>query len=285
VIRSLPTKAKSIHKYSAGKVLTIAGSGKYSAAALLTSKSALKVGAGASIICFPKSIRSFVHKNLSEVVLKEYEDQNCEFLSTENVEELAGNISWADVVALGPGLGREVETQKAVIELLKKKNFKRIVIDADALFAISYKKYKKINLTNFILTPHHGEFCNLIGIKPDDFKKNILRYGRKFVKETGAYLVLKGAPTMIFQPSGKVLINTVGNPGMAKFGTGDVLTGVIAGLLSQVKDIEKALISGIYIHSLAGDLLVKKFTELGFTANDLMKNLPSAIRHSRNHIV
>jgi NAD(P)H-hydrate epimerase len=72
---------------------------------------------------------------------------------------------------------------------------------------------------------------------------------------------------------------------MAKFGTGDVLTGVIAGLLSQVKDIEKALISGIYIHSLAGDLLVKKFTELGFTANDLMKNLPSAIRHSRNHIV
>jgi NAD(P)H-hydrate epimerase len=285
VIRSLPTKAKSIHKYSAGKVLTIAGSGKYSAAALLTSKSALKVGAGASIICFPKSIRSFVHKNLSEVVLKEYEDQNCEFLSTENVEELAENISWADVVALGPGLGREVETQKAVIELLKKKNFKRIVIDADALFAISYKKYKKINLTNFILTPHHGEFCNLIGIKPDDFKKNILRYGRKFVKETGAYLVLKGAPTMIFQPSGKVLINTVGNPGMAKFGTGDVLTGVIAGLLSQVKDIEKALISGIYIHSLAGDLLVKKFTELGFTANDLMKNLPSAIRHSRNHIV
>ena len=116
-------------------------------------------------------------------------------------------------------------------------------------------------------------------------RKDILKFGRKFVKETGAYLVLKGAPTMIFLPNKKVLINTVGNPGMAKFGTGDVLTGVIAGFLSQVKDIEKALISGVYIHSLAADLLIEKYTELGFTATDLMNNIPSAIRFLGNSIV
>jgi len=285
VLAALPKKAKTIHKYSAGKVLTIAGSGKYPGAAVLTAKSGLKVGAGASILCFPKSIRSFVHKNLSEVVLREYEDNGKEFLQKNNLKELGDKLKWADVVALGPGLGREEETQSAITKLLKERKFRKIVIDADAIFAISSKKYKKINLRNSILTPHHGEFCSLIGIQLDDLRKDILKYGRKFVKETGAYLVLKGAPTIIFLPKGNVLINTVGNPGMAKFGTGDVLTGVLAGLLSQIKDTEKALIAGVYIHSLAADLLVDKYTELGFTASDLMNNIPSAIRFIRNSIV
>lgn len=282
---AFPKKAKSIHKYSAGKVLTIAGSGKYPGAAVLTAKSSLKVGAGASILCFPKSVRSFVHKNLSEVVLKEYDDSGKEYLQAANLKALAENIEWADVLAVGPGLGRNEETQSAVIQLLKERKFRRIVIDADGLFAISNKRYKKINIKDFILTPHHGEFCSLIGIQLEDLRKDILKYGRKFVKETGAYLVLKGAPTIIFLPVGKVLINTAGNPGMAKFGTGDVLTGVIAGFLSQIKDIEKALTAGVYIHSLAADLLVDKYTELGFTAADLMNHIPSAIRFIRNSIV
>ena len=121
VITSLPQKAKSVHKYSAGKVLTEAGSGKYPGAAILTAKSCLKVGAGASILAFPKSIRSFVHKNLAEVVLKDYEDNDYEFLRKENLKDSSERIKWADVVALGPGLGRSEETQSAVISLLKEK--------------------------------------------------------------------------------------------------------------------------------------------------------------------
>lgn len=281
----LPKKAKSTNKYSAGKVLTIAGSKNYSGAAVLTAKSCLKVGAGASILAFPKSIRNFVHKNLSEVVLNEYDDDDDEFLKTNNLDELNSRIKWADVVALGPGLGRDMETQKAVLKFLQQKKFRKLVIDADGLFAISTKKFKKINLNDCILTPHHGEFCSLIGIQLADFQKDILKYGRKFVRETGTYLVLKGAPTMIFLPSGKVIINSVGNPGMAKFGTGDVLTGVIAGFLSQIKDTEKALIAGVYIHSLAADLLVGNFTEFGFTATDLMNKIPAALRFLRNSIV
>ena len=285
VVEALPIKNKSANKYSAGKVLTIAGSGKYSGAAILTAKSVLKVGAGASVLCFPKSIKNFVHKNLSEVVLQEYADNGKEFFRVENLEELSGKIKWADVLAIGPGIGREVETQKAVIQLLRLMKFRNIVIDADALFAISGKKYKKMDLTNFILTPHYGEFCSLIGIELEELRKDILKFGRKFVKETGAYLVLKGAPTMVFLPNGKVLINTAGNPGMAKFGTGDVLTGIIAGFLCQIKDTEKALITAVYIHSLAADLLTEKYTELGFTASDLMNNIPSAIRYVRNSFV
>jgi len=285
VLSSLPEKAKSVHKYSAGKVLTIAGSGKYPGAAVLTAKSSLKCGAGASNLCFPKSVRNLVHKNLAEVVLQEYQDEHNEFLRKNNLKDLSEKIKWADVVALGPGLGREEETQSAVIQLLKERKFRKIVIDADALFVLSSKKYKKLNLKDCILTPHHGEFCSLLGIHLDDLHKDILNYGRKFVKQSGSYLVLKGAPTIIFLPSGKVMINSVGNPGMAKFGTGDVLTGVIAGFLSQVKDTEKALIAGVYVHSLAADLLVEKYTELGFTATDLMNNIPSAIRYVRISIV
>ena len=119
-IAGLPIKAKNLHKYSAGKVLTIAGSGSLPGAAVLTSTSALKIGAGASILCFPKSIRELVHKKLNEVVVKTFEDNGREYLSEKNIDELADKIKWADVVAIGPGLGREKETQKGVISFIKK---------------------------------------------------------------------------------------------------------------------------------------------------------------------
>jgi len=142
-----------------------------------------------------------------------------------------------------------------------------------------------LNLTKAILTPHIGEFSNLIGIPQDEIKKDILRYGKEFVKETGSHLILKGAPTIIFLPSGEALINSAGNPGMAKFGTGDVLTGIIAGFLSQLKDIENSVITGVYLHSLSADLLIKKFTEFSYIATDIMENLPNAIKFLRKSFV
>ncbi|NWF89184.1 MAG: NAD(P)H-hydrate dehydratase [Ignavibacteriaceae bacterium] len=281
----LPQKAKSIHKYSAGKVLTIAGSGKYSGAALLTAKSSMKVGAGASVLCFPKSVRNFVHRKSNEIVLNEYDDRGLEFLDTDAVEEISDKIKWADVVAIGPGLGRAEETQEAVTKILNERKFKKIVLDADALYTLRGKKYKKLNLDGCILTPHHGEFCGLLGIELAELHKDILSAGKNFVRKTGSYLILKGAPTIIFLPDGKALINTVGNPGMAKFGTGDVLTGVIAGLLAQSQEIKSTLIASVYIHSLAADLLIKNYSEYGFTASDVMNNLPSSIRYVSDSIV
>lgn len=282
---SLPLKEKSINKYTAGKVLTIAGSKNYSGAAVLTAKAALKAGAGASILAFPKSIRNFVHKNLGEVVLNEYNDDGDEYLKPKNIIELSERINWADVVAIGPGISREIETQKAVIKIVKERKFKQLVLDADALFAISFREYKRLDLSNCILTPHHGEFCSLTNIQLSELRKDVIYYGKKFVRETNSYLVLKGAPTIIFLPNGKVFVNSVGNPGMAKFGTGDVLTGVIAGLLSQLKDFQKAVTAGVYIHSFAADKLKEKFTEYSFTASDILNEIPSAIKCVRNSIV
>lgn len=281
----LPVKAKNLHKYSAGKILTIAGSGSLPGAAVLTSASALKIGAGASILCFPKSVRELVHRKLGEVVVKTYDDLEKEYLSESNIEELDGKIRWADVIAIGPGLGREKETQNAVLNVLKKYGSKRFVIDADAIFSLGSGRYKKINLNGCVLTPHHAEFAALIGISISELKKDILKYGKSFALRTGAYLVLKGAPTIIFNPNGESLINTTGNPALAKFGTGDVLTGFIAGLLAQQKDAEKAVFTAVYIHSLAADILAHKRTKLDILATDIQNYVPQTIKFLENSIV
>ena len=285
VLEGLPVKEKNLHKYSAGKVLTIAGSGSLPGAAVLTSTSALKIGSGASILCFPISVRELIHKKLNEVVVKTYKDERKEYLTEKNIAELSERIKWADVIAIGPGLGREKETQKAVLTFLKKFDSKKIVIDADAIFALSKNQYKKVNLKNSILTPHHAEFANLIGIPNSELRKDILKYGKNFVKQTSGYLVLKGAPTIIFTPSGDALINTSGNPALAKFGTGDVLTGLIAGLLAQQKNIEKALVTAVYIHSLAADLIASKRTTLDILATDIQNYIPQTINFLKRSVV
>jgi hydroxyethylthiazole kinase-like uncharacterized protein yjeF len=284
-ITGIPDKAKNLNKYSAGKVLTIAGSGSLPGAAVLTSTSALKIGAGASILCFPKSVREFVHKKLSEVVVKSYDDEGGEFLTENNIAELNDRIKWADVIAIGPGLGREKDTQKAVISFIKSFSSKIKVIDADAIFALSRGVYKKLNLKNCVLTPHHAEFANLIGISISELKKDIIKYGKSFVERTGAYLVLKGAPTIIFNPDGETLINTTGNPSLAKFGTGDVLTGFIAGMIAQNKEIESSVISSVYLHSLAADILAQKRTKLDILATDIQNYIPQTIKFLQRSIV
>lgn len=281
----IPVKAKNLHKYSAGKVLTVAGSGSLPGAAVLAATSALKIGAGASILCFPKSVRELVHKKLGEVVVKAYEDSGKEYLSERNIDDLKEKIKWADVVAIGPGLGREKETQKAVLSLLKKYKPKKTVIDADGVFALGQGRYKKLNLKNTVLTPHHAEFAGLINISNNELKKDILKYGREFVRLTGAFLILKGAPTIIFTPNGDALINTTGNPALAKFGTGDVLTGFIAGMLSQQNDIEKAVVTAVYLHSLAADILIEKRSKLDILATDIQNYIPQTIKFLENSIV
>jgi len=284
-LAGLPQKKKNIHKYSAGKVLNIAGSEAYPGAAMLASVSAFKIGAGASILAFPKSARSLVQRKVREVVVHPYSDKEEGFLLLENLNELTGSIKWADVLMIGPGIGRNTKTQKAVINILKGRKFNRAVIDADALFAIGKNRFKNLNLKNLVLTPHHGEFCDLTGMSKDILQRDILKQGHLFVKKTGSFLVLKGAPTIIFTPIGDALINSSGNPALAKFGSGDVLSGIIAGLLAQQPDIEKAVVAAVYIHGLAADLLIKSKTEYSIMASDLINHIPNAINFLRKSIV
>jgi NAD(P)H-hydrate epimerase len=272
---NIPLKEPDLHKYSAGKVLLIAGSRNLPGAAILAAETALRAGAGAVILAVPDSISEMVRTKIGSAVVISYNDNGKGFLTEEAASQLEEKISWADTIAIGPGLGREKDTINAVINILKKNNGKKFVIDADAIFALANSKQY---LKNTILTPHFGEFANLIGIAVEDLRVNPIPHAKKFAVKNKCHLVLKGAPTLIFNPAGEVFVNTTGNQGMAKFGTGDVLTGVISSFLAQSGNNEASAISGVYLHSLAADLLAEEKTIYGFTANDLMEKIPYAIK-------
>jgi NAD(P)H-hydrate epimerase len=285
VYTNLPKRTKSVHKYSAGKVLSIAGSYKYPGAAALTSQSSLISGAGSSILAIPESTKKLIHKNLLEVVVESYGNDKTKYFNVEALNTLQQKIKWADVVSIGPGLGREVETINAVKEFLMQRKFKLAVIDADALFALDQPFLKKTNIKNCVLTPHLGEFSQMMGVDSRSIEKNILSYGREFAIKHKCRLVLKGAPSIIFNQVGEAFINTTGNSGMAKFGTGDVLTGIISGILSQNKNTETAAIAGVYLHSLSADLLLNEKPISNYLASDIMNNYPAAVKFLEGSIV
>lgn len=285
VLSSLPYREIDAYKYSVGKVLTIAGSEKLPGAAIFTINAAMISGAGAGILLFPKSLKSLAQQAMNSAIVESYNDENEGILKVNNQREFEGSIHWADSVAIGPGLGRNEETQKAIINILKSIGKKKVIIDADAIFALRNKIYKKVDLQNKVLTPHHKEFADLLGLSLEELKSNLIKYGKSFVKQTGAYLVLKGAPTMIFNPDGECFINSSGNSGLAKFGSGDVLTGIIASFISQQEDVEKSLIASVYLHGLTGDLLLKEESEFGITPQKLIRHFPSTIKFLRKSIV
>jgi NAD(P)H-hydrate epimerase len=285
VLLGLPKKNLDAQKYSSGKVLVIAGGGLYPGAACFTANAVLKSGAGSCFLAFPKSVKQVAQKKVDAAVVVPYEDAKTEYLQEPNLDELDAKIKWADVIAVGPGLGREQSTLKAVEKLIAGNKGKPMIIDADALYALANNKYKKLNLKSKVLTPHHKEFADLIGVSLQELETNIPSYGKKFAKEKQCWLVLKGAPTLIFTPEGEMLINTTGNSGMAKFGTGDALTGTIAGFVAQSQEIESALIAAVYLHSLAADLLLEKKTEYSFTATDIIEKLPDAIEFIRKSFI
>ena len=280
----LPLKETDIYKYSAGKVMVIAGSGNLPGAAILATKSAMRIGAGAVYLAFPKSIKNLAQQKLESEITIPYSDESKEFLSVKSLRDIHNKLNSVDVAAIGPGLGRAPETVEAVRKILKHHSNINMVLDADAIFAIN-QNYKNFPLKNRILTPHHREFADLLGISQKELENDLIGAGKKFTNETGAFLVLKGAPTIIFNPAGEVFINSTGNPGMAKFGTGDVLTGMIAGLLAQTKNIESSVITGVYLHSLIADLLLEEKTEFSINAETILDNIPEGIKFLRNSFV
>ena len=274
----LPVKTVDMNKYSAGKVFTIAGSGKYVGAAMFSSLAVFYSGGGASVLTVPKNVRNLFHDENIGLIINPYNKGEKEFLTPKDILDFDEMLNWADVVTMGPGLGREQETVTAIEKLVKRLKGKKVVLDADGLFPFRHENYRNYNFTNFVLTPHQKEFADLLGITVDELKEDVLEYGRKFASETGAYLILKGAPTIIFNPQGEAFINSTGNAGMAKFGSGDVLSGVTASFIAQSKEIEEAVIAAVYIHSLSADILREKKTIFGLTAKDIMTNIPETIK-------
>lgn len=245
----LPHIKKTRHKYEAGYVVSVGG--LMSGAALLSSFSALKAGAGIVRLFYPED-KSHEYVTAPWEIIKQHWDKSA-FLK---------EIKRANSCVIGPGLGKEGPLHQEIETLFPELTIP-CVIDADALFSKTYPRLS-------ILTPHHGEMHKLL-------KTEVTSAAcQAFAKEKNVTLVLKGAPTLIFHPTQLPRVMTYGDPGMATAGSGDVLSGILASLLAQGLHSLEAATLGVYLHGLAGQIAAREKTSYCMIASDIIHYLPNA---------
>ena len=277
VQRLLPVRPRTAHKYSVGKVLVIGGSRNFTGAPLLTAQAALRSGAGAVVLAIPQSIHTALARRLTEVIIAPQEETAGGSFALSAASALLERAAWADAVAIGPGLSRDDETM-ALVRQLARAIKKPLIVDADALFALAGEtRALKKRTSDTILTPHTGEFGALAGMSAAEAEKRRVRAVREMAKEWKCIVALKGAPTVTAGPDGTVYVNPTGNPGMATIGSGDVLTGIVAGLRAQGIEGAAAAWSGVFLHGLAGDLASARLGERGMLATDILEAVPQAM--------
>jgi NAD(P)H-hydrate epimerase len=260
----LPRRSRLSHKGSNGHVLVIGGGVGMAGAVRLTGEACLRVGAGlVTVATHPENVPSIVTER-PELIVRA--------LLTAN--DLESMIERADVVAMGPGMGTDAWA-KSMFELTLR-SAKPMVVDADALNLLAVDLQKK---ENWILTPHPGEAGRLLGSTSSAIQSNRLGSAKILAQRYGGVVVLKGANTLIAREEQTPMICDRGNPAMATPGMGDVLTGVIAGLLGQLGDLWIAACAGTFVHAVAGDLAVARLgdAERGLIASDLFAHLPACV--------
>jgi ADP-dependent NAD(P)H-hydrate dehydratase / NAD(P)H-hydrate epimerase len=274
----LPVRPYDAYKGSVGKVFVLAGSVGMTGAATLSSSAVLRVGAGVSILGCPESLNDILEMKLTEVMtrpLPEVRKKRCLSLRALGmVRELAAGV---DVTAVGPGLGRYHETMELIRRFVRGYRG-RMIIDADGLIAFSGDTAKlRESKAEIILTPHYGELARLMGTEPSTIADDPRTAALEAARATGAVVLLKGSPTVIANPSSIVYLNGTGNEGMATAGTGDVLTGTIAGFAAQGLHLFEAAVLGAFVHGMAGDIAAEETTAPGMIAGDILYHLPSAL--------
>jgi NAD(P)H-hydrate epimerase len=271
------------NKGNFGHVLVVGGAVGKSGAPAMASLAALRAGAGLVTAAVPAPVLPLVASITPELMTASLAATPAGQISAENLapEQLAALMTGITLLAIGPGLGQNPETVKFVAGLLSATKMPT-VIDADALNILAAKPVLLAKLAKgrtLVLTPHPGEMARLAGISTSDVQANRLEVARAFAKRIGVTLVLKGARTLIAHPDGRVAVNTSGNPGMAKGGSGDLLTGLIAGLLAQyATEAAQAVEAAVYLHGLAADLAVRAADEHTLLATDSLQQLSRAFR-------
>lgn len=266
VKRLLPKLLPNRHKYQAGFLVGLGGSPGMPGAALLSSLSALRGGAGIVKLLHPKEMTGELSLSPFEIIKIPY--------GTNDSQAIAEIMNSAAATFIGPGLGRgpsQRELLKKILPVLEKPS----VIDADALTIIAEEKIHFPK--NTILTPHVGEMMRLLkrsAPKPNSWE--FLQICQQYAEEHGVTLVLKGGPSFIFHPHEKTVVNPFGDPGMATAGSGDVLTGILASLLAQKLPCESAAALGVYLHGVAGEVAAREKTSYCMIASDIIEGLPIA---------
>ena len=272
----LPSLRPTLHKSAAGKLLVIAGSRGLTGAAALTALASLRIGAGLTVLGAPESCIDSLAAKLTEVMMLPLPETTDGALSTEARSAILERVTWADAVAIGPGLGRSESTQ-ALVRDLSGVIRRPLIVDADALFALFPEKKRHMR-ASVILTPHEGEFSRMTGVGTADIQADRIGAAQSAARSLGVTMVLKGAPTIVARADGGVTMNPTGNPGLATAGSGDVLTGVIAGLAAQGLDPAAAALAGVWLHGRAGDLAAAEKGPRGMIAGDVLERLPEALQ-------
>jgi NAD(P)H-hydrate epimerase len=276
-------RTAAANKGNFGHVLVVGGSAGKSGAPAMASLAALRAGAGLVTAAVPAPVLPLVAAIAPELMTFPLAASLAGCISAENLspELLAALTAGKTVLAIGPGLGQDPETVKFTTGLLSATKIPA-VIDADALNILAAKPVLLAKLAKgrtLVLTPHPGEMARLAGIPTAEVQANRLDVARNFAQRTRVTLVLKGARTLVAHPDGRVAVNTTGNPGMAKGGSGDLLTGLIAGLLAQYPaDAARAVEAAVYLHGLAADLAVRAADEHTLLATDSLAQLARAFR-------
>ncbi len=291
--------AAAANKGNFGHVLVVGGSfgsaGGKAGAPAMASLAALRTGAGLVTAAVPAPALAVVSSFTPELMTWPLHATPAGAVSSRNLapKNLAAILEGKSVLAIGPGLGQSAETAKFVMGLLANSEIPA-VIDADALNVLAGKsglagksallaKFSKKGKRTLVLTPHPGEMARLAGKTVAQVQANRLETARSFAQRTGTTLVLKGARTLIAHPDGRVAVNTTGNPGMAKGGSGDLLTGLIAGLLAQFPaEPQRAVEAAVYLHGLAADIAVLEGDEHTLLATDCLAHLARAFQVQQN---
>lgn len=255
------------NKGTMGKPVLIAGSYGMAGAAILASRACLRSGAGKLTVVTPRLNYAIMQMSVPEAVLQMDADDAA---FSESID-----TSGYDAMAIGPGIGQQESTAIAMITQIRRTTCP-IVADADALNILaSHRTWMQQLPKNMIITPHPRELDRLLGSTPDnDYQR--LRHAMETAQSLHAYIILKGHYSALCMPDGKVVFNTTGNSGMATAGSGDVLTGIILGLLARGYSQADAAMTGMYLHGLAGDLAAKAVGKESLIASDIIDHLPQA---------
>jgi len=269
-------RAPDSHKGDYGRVLVVAGSRGRGGAASMVGLAALRAGAGLVTVATPASTLPVVAALAAEYMTEPLEETPEGAAAWEGLERVL--TIQADVLAVGPGLGRSASTTALVQGLVERSGIP-IVLDADGLNAFAGEADRLVGRdgVDIIITPHPGEMARLTGLSIDDVQAHRLGVARDFATTHRLYVVLKGHRTVIATPEGKTYINLTGNPGMSTAGSGDVLTGMIAGWFGQLLDAEAACQLAVYLHGLAGDLSEADEGETAMIAGDIITRIGDAV--------
>lgn len=274
----LKPRAVESHKGTYGHALVIGGAVGMSGAVIMAACSALRSGAGLVTAALPESIQSVVETELVEVMTVPLAETGQRAIALEALPAIGNLLGTVSVCAIGPGMSRYAEAS-AVLRFVMEHAGVPIVIDADGLNAVSHDvSILKDRQVPIVLTPHPGEMARLTNLSIEEIQADRIEIARHYAQQWGVTVILKGNRTVVAAPGGEVFLNLSGNPGMATAGSGDVLCGIITGLIAQGLRAQDAAVVGVYLHGMAGDYVERTKGQRGLIAGDLIEALPEVIK-------